>query len=91
MVKARVEARVKCKDKIEFAVQPIDLLLSLIWSIFVRFSKFFFLLKVCEKSICNFEKKVVKVLLAGREIHLKSHFLVTFTQKGRCLLYISFR
>ena len=48
MVKARVEARVKCKDKIEFAVQPIDLLLSLIWSIFVRFSKFFFLLKACE-------------------------------------------
>ena len=42
MVKARAEARVKCKDKIEFAVQPIDLLLSLIWSIFVRFSKFFF-------------------------------------------------
>ena len=48
MVKARVEARVKCKDKIEFAAQPIDLLLSLIWSIFVRFSKFFFLLKACE-------------------------------------------
>ena len=44
MVKARVEARVKCKDKIEFAVQPIDLLLSLIWSIFVRFSKKNFLL-----------------------------------------------
>ena len=48
MVKARVEARVKFKDRIEFAVQPVDLLLSLIWSIFVRFSKFFFLLKACE-------------------------------------------
>ena len=41
MVKARVEARVRCKDKVKFAVQPIDLLLSLIWSIFVQFSKSF--------------------------------------------------